>query len=394
MIYHLLYPLHTVFSSFNVFRYITFRTIYAAITALVICFLLGPWLIRKLQEHQIGQSIREDGPGSHLVKQGTPTMGGILIIFAVVISTLLWANLSVWYIWLVILVTVSYGLIGFMDDYRKIARKNSRGVPAKVRLAGEFGIALFIGVVLYMKPGFTANVTIPFFKTVLPHLGWGYIFLAAFIIVGAANAVNLTDGLDGLAIGPITICFMTYLLFAYFAGNIKIATYLQIPYVSGTGELSIFCGAMVGAGLGFLWYNTYPAQVFMGDVGSLSLGGALGTLAVLTKQEILLAIVGGIFVLETFSVIFQVGWFKMSGGKRIFRMAPLHHHFELKGWAEPKVIVRFWIISILLALVALSTLKLRYARTIWNCRERTSSSSDWPRRVWPRWNSSWPGAPG
>ncbi len=359
MIYHLLYPLHTVFSSFNVFRYITFRTIYAAITALVICFILGPWLIRKLQEHQIGQSVREDGPNSHLVKQGTPTMGGILIIFAVVTSTLLWANLAVWYIWLVIFVTVSYGLIGFMDDYRKIARKNSRGVPGKVRLAGEVGIALFVGLVLYMKPGFTANVAIPFFKTALPNLGWGYIFLAAFIIVGAANAVNLTDGLDGLAIGPITICFMTYLFFAYFAGNIKIASYLQIPYVAGTGELSIFCGAMVGAGLGFLWYNTYPAQVFMGDVGSLSLGGALGTLAVLTKQEILLAIVGGVFVLETFSVIFQVGWFKMSGGKRIFRMAPLHHHFELKGWAEPKVIVRFWIISILLALVALSTLKLR-----------------------------------
>lgn len=359
MIYHLLYPLHTTFSSFNVFRYITFRTIYAAITALVICFILGPWLIRRLQELQIGQSIREDGPDSHLVKQGTPTMGGLLIIFSVVISTLTWANLTVWYIWLVILVTVSFGLIGFVDDYWKITRKNSRGISGKARLAAEISIALFVSIVLYMKPGFTSNITIPFFKTVLPNLGWVYILLAAFIIVGAANAVNLTDGLDGLAIGPIIICFMTYLFFAYFAGNIKIASYLQIPYVSGTGELAIFCGAMVGAGLGFLWYNTYPAQVFMGDVGALSLGGALGTLALLTKQEILLAIVGGIFVLETFSVIFQVGWFKISKGKRIFRMAPLHHHFELKGWAEPKVIVRFWIISILLALVALSTLKLR-----------------------------------
>ncbi|MEI6313510.1 MAG: phospho-N-acetylmuramoyl-pentapeptide-transferase [Syntrophus sp. (in: bacteria)] len=359
MIYHLLYPLHTTFSSFNVFRYITFRTIYAAITALVICFILGPWLIRKLQELQIGQSIREDGPDSHLVKQGTPTMGGLLIIFSVVISTLMWANLTVWYIWLVILVTVSFGLIGFVDDYGKITSKSSRGLSGKTRLGAEIFIALFVGIVLYMKPGFTSNITVPFFKTVLPNLGWAYILLATFIIVGAANAVNLTDGLDGLAIGPIIICFMTYLFFAYFAGNIKIATYLQIPYVSGTGELAIFCGAMVGAGLGFLWYNTYPAQVFMGDVGALSLGGALGTLALLTKQEILLAIVGGIFVLETFSVIFQVGWFKISKGKRIFRMAPLHHHFELKGWAEPKVIVRFWIISILLALVALSTLKLR-----------------------------------
>jgi len=359
VIYHLLYPLHTTFSSFNVFRYITFRTIYAAITALVICFILGPCLIRKLQELQIGQSIREDGPESHLSKQGTPTMGGLLIIFSVVISTLMWANLTVWYIWLVILVTVSFGLIGFVDDYRKITRKNSRGISGKARLAAEIFIALFVGTVLYMKPEFTSNITIPFFKTVLPNLGWAYILLAAFIIVGAANAVNLTDGLDGLAIGPIIICFMTYLFLAYFAGNIKIAAYLQIPYVAGTGELAIFCGAMVGAGLGFLWYNTYPAQVFMGDVGALSLGGALGTLALLTKQEILLAIVGGIFVLETFSVIFQVGWFKISRGKRIFRMAPLHHHFELKGWAEPKVIVRFWIISILLALVALSTLKLR-----------------------------------
>jgi phospho-N-acetylmuramoyl-pentapeptide-transferase len=359
MLFHLLYPLHEIYSFFNVFRYITFRTIYAAITALVICFVVGPWLIRKLHELQIGQTIREDGPDSHLAKKGTPTMGGILIIFAVTVSTLLWANLTVGFIWLVIMVTVGFGLIGFLDDYWKITRQDSRGMPGKVRLAGEIAIAAFVSVILYIMPGFSAQVTIPFFKTVLPNLGWGYVLLSMFIIVGAANAVNLTDGLDGLAIGPAITCFMTYLLFAYFAGNIKIAAYLQIPYVAGTGELSIFCGAIVGAGIGFLWYNTYPAQVFMGDVGSLSLGGALGTLAVLTKQEILLAIVGGIFVLETFSVIFQVGWFKISNGKRIFRMAPLHHHFELQGWAEPKVIVRFWIISILLALVAISTLKLR-----------------------------------
>ena len=359
MIYHLLYPLHTTISSFNVFRYITFRTIYAAITALVICFILGPWMIRKLQSLQIGQPIREDGPDSHLSKKGTPTMGGVLIIFATVISTFLWANLTVNFIWMILMVTISFGLIGMADDIRKLTSRSSRGVPGKVRLAGEVAIALFISLILFYQPGFTSNITLPFFKTVLPDLGWGYVLLSTFIIVGTANAVNLTDGLDGLAIGPAITCFLTYLFFAYFAGNVKISGYLQIPYVAGTGELAVFCGAMVGAGMGFLWYNTYPAQVFMGDVGSLSLGGALGGLAVMTKQEILLAIVGGIFVMETCSVIFQVGWFKVTGGRRIFRMAPIHHHFELKGWAEPKIIVRFWIISILLALVAVSTLKLR-----------------------------------
>jgi phospho-N-acetylmuramoyl-pentapeptide-transferase len=320
---------------------------------------VGPLLIRKLQSLQIDQQIREDGPQSHFVKKGTPTMGGILIIFAVVFSTLLWTNLSINYIWLILLVTVGYGLIGFVDDYRKLAGKSSKGVPGKAKLAMEIVIALFVSMILYWKPGFNSQITIPFFKTVLPNLGWGYVVLSTFIIVGAANAVNLTDGLDGLAIGPATICFATYVLFAYFAGNVKIASYLQIPYVPGAGELAVFCGALVGATLGFLWFNAYPAEVFMGDVGSLSLGGALGTMAIITKQEILLAIVGGIFVMETFSVIFQVGYFKLTQGKRIFRMAPLHHHFELKGWAEPKVIVRFWIISILLALMAMSTLKLR-----------------------------------
>jgi phospho-N-acetylmuramoyl-pentapeptide-transferase len=359
VIYYLLYPLHTSYSFFNVFRYITFRTIFASITALLICLVVGPLLIRKLQSLQIDQQIREDGPQSHLVKKGTPTMGGILIIFAVVFSTLLWTNLSINYIWLILLVTVGYGLVGFVDDYRKLAGKSSKGVPGKVKLAMEIVIALFVSMILYLKPGFNSQVTIPFFKTVLPNLGWGYVVLSTFIIVGAANAVNLTDGLDGLAIGPATICFATYVLFAYFAGNVKVASYLQIPYVSGAGELAVFCGALVGAALGFLWFNAYPAEVFMGDVGSLSLGGALGTMAIITKQEILLAIVGGIFVMETFSVIFQVGYFKLTQGKRIFRMAPLHHHFELKGWAEPKVIVRFWIISILLALMAMSTLKLR-----------------------------------
>ncbi|MBN1471080.1 MAG: phospho-N-acetylmuramoyl-pentapeptide-transferase [Syntrophaceae bacterium] len=359
MIYHLLYPLHTAISFFNVFRYITFRTIFASITALVICLVFGKWMIQALQDMQIGQQIRDDGPQSHLTKKGTPTMGGILIIFAVVISTLIWTNLSNVYVWLVLLVTVGFGLIGFVDDYKKLAGKSAKGVSGRKRLVGEVIIALFVGIILYLKPGFNSQITIPFFKTVLPDLGWGYVALSTFIIVGAANAVNLTDGLDGLAIGPIIICFATYILFAYFAGNVKASSYLQIVHVSGAGELAVFCGALVGAGLGFLWFNTYPAEVFMGDVGSLSLGGALGTVAIITKQEILLAIVGGIFVVETFSVIFQVGYFKMTGGKRILRMAPLHHHFELKGWAEPKVIVRFWIISILLALMAISTLKLR-----------------------------------
>jgi phospho-N-acetylmuramoyl-pentapeptide-transferase len=359
VIYHLLYPLSDTISSFNVFRYITFRTIYATITALVICFFLGPWLIRKLEALRFGQPIRDDGPDSHLSKKGTPTMGGLLIIFSVVISTLLWAKLTVDYVWFVLMITVGYGLIGFSDDYRKLTTESSKGIPGKVRLMGEIILALIVGLFLYVKPGFNSHVTIPFFKTMLPDLGWGYIIFSAFIIVGTANAVNLTDGLDGLAIGPATICFATYLLFAYLAGNIKISGYLQIPYVAGTGELAVFCGAMVGSGIGFLWYNTYPAQIFMGDVGSLSLGGALGTVAVLTKQEVLLAIVGGIFVVETISVIFQVGWFKVSSGKRIFKMAPIHHHFELKGWAEPKVIVRFWIISLILALVAMSTLKIR-----------------------------------
>ncbi len=359
MIYHLLYPLSDTFSYFNVFRYITLRTIYATITALVICFILGPWLIRKLQLLHVGQQIREDGPGSHLSKEGTPTMGGLLIIFSVVLSTILWARLDVEYIWIVLTVTLGFGLVGFMDDYRKLANQSSKGISGTSRLIAEVAIALTISTVLYLNPGFSTNVTIPFFKKILPDLGWGYIVLSTFIIVGAANAVNLTDGLDGLAIGPATICFGTYLLFAYLAGNIKISGYLQIPYVAGTGELTVFCGAMVGAGVGFLWYNTYPAQIFMGDVGSLSLGGALGTIAVMTKQEIILAIVGGIFIVETISVIFQVGWFKVSNGRRIFRMAPIHHHLELKGWAEPKVIVRFWIISIILALIAMSTLKLR-----------------------------------
>ncbi|MFY9707913.1 MAG: phospho-N-acetylmuramoyl-pentapeptide-transferase [Desulfobacterales bacterium] len=359
MLYHLLYPLHTSISAFNVFRYITFRAIYASLTAFLICFVLGPWFIRKLREMQIGQYIRDDGPQAHLKKAGTPTMGGTLIIFSIVVSTLLWTNLTNFYVWILLMVTTSYAGIGFIDDYLMQVKKRSKGLSARGKLALQTLVAVMAGVLVTTRPDFNTQVTIPFFKNILPHLGLGYVVFAAFVIVGTSNAVNLTDGLDGLAIGPVVIAAVTYMIFAYVAGNIKIADYLQITYVAGSGEAAIFCSAMAGAGVGFLWFNAYPAQMFMGDVGSLPLGGALGTIAVITKQEILLVLVGGLFVIEALSVIFQVGFFKITKGRRIFRMAPLHHHFELKGWAEPKVIVRFWIIALALALLAMSTLKLR-----------------------------------
>ena len=359
MLYHLLYPLHTTFSVFNVFRYITFRTIYASLTAFLICFLLGPWMIRKLAEMQVGQYIRDDGPKTHLDKAGTPTMGGTLIILSIVVSILLWSDLANFYVWITLFVVVGYGLVGFIDDYLMQVKKQSKGLSVRTKLVWQAIIALIAGFLVYISPDFSTQITIPFFKNVSPDFGWGYIIFAAFVIVGASNAVNLTDGLDGLAIGPVIIAATTYMIFAYVAGHFKIANYLQINYVSGSGELAIFCGAIVGSGMGFLWFNTYPAQIFMGDVGSLSLGSFLGTVAVITKQEILLVLVGGLFVIEALSVIFQVSFFKMTSGKRIFRMAPLHHHFELKGWPEPKVIVRFWIIAIALAMLAMSTLKLR-----------------------------------
>jgi phospho-N-acetylmuramoyl-pentapeptide-transferase len=358
VLYHLLYPLHTEFSVFYVFRFITFRTIYAAITALVISFLLGPWLIDKLSSLQVGQSIRKVGPESHFKKEGTPTMGGALILFAIVLPTLLWADLGNLYVWLTLLVTVGYGLIGFFDDLIKVRQKNSDGLSARSKMAWQILIALGVGVTLMTYPGFQTTLTFPFFKGINPDLGWFYVPFAMLVIIGASNAVNLTDGLDGLAIGPVIIAAATYLLFAYVAGHATLSSYLQINGVQGAGELSVLCGAMIGAGLGFLWFNSYPAQVFMGDTGSLALGGAIGTIAVITKQEIVLVIVGGIFVMEALSVIVQVASFRLCG-KRIFRMAPIHHHFELKGWPEPKIIVRFWIISIILALIGLSTLKLR-----------------------------------
>jgi phospho-N-acetylmuramoyl-pentapeptide-transferase len=359
LLYHLLYPLKTVFGGFNVFRYITFRTIFAILTALLVCLVVGPWFIRKLKELQIGQYIRDDGPQSHFSKTGTPTMGGLMIIVAILFTSLLWTDLANPYIWLLALVTLGFGLIGFYDDYLKVIKKQNRGLTGREKFLAQIVVSLVVAIWLYINPAFNTTVTVPFFKQLQPDLGWVFIPFAVFIIVGAANAVNLTDGLDGLAIGPVTIAAGFYIIFSYLAGNKNIAAYLQIPYVRGVGEISIFLGALVGAGIGFLWFNSYPAQVFMGDVGALALGGVLGTVALVTKQEILLVFVGGLFVVEALSVILQVGFFKVTNGKRIFRMAPLHHHFELKGWPEPKVIVRFWIIAIILGLLSLSALKLR-----------------------------------
>ena len=320
---------------------------------------MGPWVIRKLQEMQIGQYVRNDGPESHLNKAGTPTMGGIMIIAAIIISTLLWTDITNYYVWVVLFSTVAFTLIGFTDDYLMQVKKRSKGLSAKSKFSLQVIVALLTGFMAYNIPDFSTTVSIPFLKNVTPDLGIGYIFFAAFVIVGTSNAVNLTDGLDGLAIGPVIVSAVAYMIFAYVAGHAKIAGYLQLPFVNGGGEITIICGAIAGAGVGFLWFNSYPAQVFMGDTGSLPLGSILGTIAVITKQEILLVIVGGLFVIEALSVIIQVGYFKISNGQRIFRMAPLHHHFELKGWAEPKVIVRFWIVSIMLALIAISTLKIR-----------------------------------
>jgi phospho-N-acetylmuramoyl-pentapeptide-transferase len=359
MLYKLIYFFHVDISWLNVFRYITFRTIVSTLSALILLMFFGTWMIQRLRAMQIGQPIREDGPPNHKNKAGTPTMGGCLILPVVILSTFLWADIANVFVWLVLFVIVCFGLIGFVDDYLKTVRKSSRGLSIKAKFGLQALVALIVAVILYQYPGFDTRLSFPFFKQVTPDLGLGYIPLAIFIIVGASNAVNLTDGLDGLAIGPIIIAFTSYVVFAYLAGHVRIANYLQIPYVAGTGELSVLCGAVVGAGLGFLWYNAFPADVFMGDVGSLPLGAVLGTVAVITKQEIVLVLVGGLFVVETLSVIFQVAYFRMTGGRRIFRMAPLHHHFELKGWPESKVTVRFWIIAIILALLSISTLKLR-----------------------------------
>jgi phospho-N-acetylmuramoyl-pentapeptide-transferase len=358
MLYYLLYPLHTEITFFNVFRYITFRTIYATVTALLLTLILGPPVIAKLRTINFGQYIREDGPATHRSKEGTPTAGGVLLIFAIFISTLLWADIANRYIWIVLFAFISMGVIGFLDDWKKIKGKNAKGITARQKIILQTVVASVIAIYLYQQPNWSTQLSFPFFKNVLPDLGILYLVFAVLVIVGCSDAVNLTDGLDGLAIGLVLIVSATYLLFSYISGNVRIADYLQIQYVAGCGELSVFCGALLGASMGFLWYNAYPAEVFMGDVGSLALGGSLGTVAVITKHEILLALVGGIFVVEALSVILQVGSFKLRG-KRIFQMAPLHHHFELKGLSEPKIIVRFWIAGTVLALLAMSTLKLR-----------------------------------
>ncbi len=361
MLYWLLYPLRDVIPAFNVFRYITFRVVAAMVLALILSWLLGPWFIRQLRRLSVGQNIRDVGPQAHQVKAGTPTMGGLLILFATLVPTLLLGDLRNIYVWLVVIVTTAFGAIGFADDYLKVRNRRNLGLTARAKFLLQVLVGLAFGIALLVLPaesGFNPTVTLPFIKRLVLHLGYFYIPFVAFVLVGSSNAVNLTDGLDGLAIGATSVAAATYAIFTYVAGNRVIANYLQLSYVPGVGEVAVFCGAMVGAGIGFLWFNSHPAEVFMGDVGSLSLGAAIGSVAVIAKQEILLVLVGGLFVMEALSVIIQVASFKLRG-KRVFRMSPLHHHFELSGWAEPKVIVRFWILSILFALLSLSTLKLR-----------------------------------
>ncbi|HAK54298.1 MAG: phospho-N-acetylmuramoyl-pentapeptide-transferase [Vicinamibacterales bacterium] len=361
MLYHVLYPFHTQLSVLNVTRYITFRTAAASLTALAISLILGPWMIRKLREAQIGQIIREEGPVTHRPKAGTPTMGGLLILTAALAPTLLWADLTNAYIWIAVLSTVGFGTIGFADDYLKLVRKTHHGLRPRYKLAAQVVVALGVGVALLMLAGenlYNTRLIFPFFKGAIPDLGWLYVPFAMLVLVGASNAVNLTDGLDGLAIGTFTVAAVAFTGLAYVTGHRVLAEYLLLVRFSPAAELTIFCGSLVGASLGFLWYNSYPADIFMGDVGSLGLGGALGTVAVLIKQELLLLLVGGVFVIELLSVIIQVAAFRLTG-RRVFKMAPLHHHFELSGWSEPKIISRFLIVSVVFALFSLTTLKLR-----------------------------------
>jgi phospho-N-acetylmuramoyl-pentapeptide-transferase len=360
VLYILLYNLHNWFSPFNVFRYITFRTSLAVLSAMIFTVILGPGIINRLKRLSMTQQIRDDGPKTHMGKTGTPTMGGLLIILCILLSVFMWGDLKNIYVWVMIISLVGFGGIGFLDDYLKIARKNHKGLRAYQKFGMQLALAFLIGVFLYMNPKdpFTDVLNVPFFKRWLFDLGWFYIPFSVIVIVGSSNAVNLTDGIDGLAIGLVAVAVLANGVLVYISGHKGLAQYLQVLYLPGTGELTVFCGAMLGAALGFLWYNSYPADIFMGDVGSLGLGGTLGTLAVITKHELVLAIVGGIFVIETISVMLQVASFKLTG-KRVFKMAPIHHHFELKGWPEPKVIVRFWIVGIMLALLSLATLKVR-----------------------------------
>ena len=361
MLYRLLYPLAARFPAFNVFRYITFRTAMSAVTALVVALVLGPAMIRLLKRYQIAQSIRQEGPKSHLAKAGVPTMGGVLILLAVVTATLLWMDLANRFVWIALAALVGLGAVGFADDWVKVTKRRNLGLTGRGKLVPQFVMALAVGFAIEQWAGhgaFSTVVSFPFLKKLLVDLGILYIPFVAVVVVGSSNAVNLTDGLDGLAIGAVGIAAGTYAVLAYVTGNAVAAKYLQIPFIPQSGELAVFCGALVGAALGFLWFNCHPAEVIMGDVGALSLGAAIAAVAVMTKQEMLLAIVGGLFVLEALSVIIQVASFK-STGRRVFKMAPLHHHFELMGWAESRVIIRFWILAILFAVLGLSTLKLR-----------------------------------
>ncbi|MBV1929496.1 MAG: phospho-N-acetylmuramoyl-pentapeptide-transferase [Gammaproteobacteria bacterium] len=361
MLYNLFTPLADDFLFFNLFRYITFRTGGALMTAMIISFIIGPSVIRWLKSKQgSGQPIRKDGPETHFAKQGTPTMGGLMILFSVTLSTLLWVDLANPYMWIALMVFLGFGAVGFVDDYMKLVGKSHDGLSGRIRLLleGTISCVAVLAIMSLTSTPLATGITIPFFKDVLIQMGWFFLPFGIIVIIGAANSVNLTDGLDGLAIGPVMIAAGCFGIISYLVGNAVFSDYLQIPHVPGTGELSIFCGALIGAGLGFLWFNAPPAMVFMGDTGSLAAGGALGVLSVMVKHELVLAIIGGLFVLETVSVIVQVTSFKLTG-KRVFRMAPLHHHFEKKGWAEPTIVIRFWIIAIILALVGLSTLKLR-----------------------------------
>ena len=361
MLYSLLYPLASKFSIFNVFQYITFRAMFATLTALIITMLIGGIVTDMLRRWKLAQISKGYEPRRHKAKEGTPTMGGILIIGSSLFATLLWADLSNIYILLVLIVYLGFGFVGFADDYVKTIKRNPEGLKGKTKLIFEIIISLVVVYLLMLldPTGKATQVTVPFFKNVVLDIGWLYLPFAVFVIVGTSNAVNLTDGLDGLVTMPAITVFAVYGLFAYIMSNYTFTNYLYLPHIPQTGELTVFCGAMFGAGLGFLWFNTFPATIFMGDVGSLSIGGSLGVIACMVKQEILLVIAGGLFVVEALSVILQVGYFKITKGKRLFRMAPLHHHFELKGWSEPKIIIRFWIISFILAILALSTLKLR-----------------------------------
>ncbi|KAA3634217.1 MAG: phospho-N-acetylmuramoyl-pentapeptide-transferase [Calditrichaeota bacterium] len=360
MFYHLLYPLTEQFGGFNLFRYITFRTGGATITALIICLILGPFFIKLLKKYQVKESIRKEGPESHQKKEGTPTMGGLIILSGIIIPTLLWADLSNFYVLTVLLVTAWLGLIGYMDDYLKAIKKEPKGMVGKKKLIGQFSIGLIFALCLtYLSPNYDGMTNIPFFKNYVLNLGLLYVPFVIVVITGSSNAVNLTDGLDGLAIGLTAICFIAFGGIAYVTGRLDYSGYLQIEYLPGAGELTIFCGAAIGAALGFLWFNSYPAQVFMGDTGSLALGGALGAISILLKKELLLVIVGGVFVIEALSVILQVLSYRFRNKKRIFKMAPIHHHFELSGWHESKVVIRFWILGALFALLTLATLKIR-----------------------------------